>query len=301
METGDHEQEAAGATDSTLEASETDRRPRREFTLVVGLGASAGGLEAFRSFFKAMPADSGMAFVLVQHLDPERASALAEIVGSSTTMPVSQARSGDALTPNHVFVIPPDSVMTLADGVLKVSRGPSVAARRASVNAFLVSLAEDQGENAVGIVLAGFGNDGAIGVEAIRDHGGLTLAQAEFDHSPKTGMPHSAAASGYVDHILPVEMMPAALMEYWKYRTRTDGSKGPDGVRRDVGDRLGAICAVLNSRLGRDFSQYKTNTLMRRVQRRMQVLQSASVAAYLDELRQRPAEPELLFREVDRK
>ena len=298
MNSGADGREDSGPAGSVLQAAHDATPAAREPTLVVGLGASAGGLDAFRSFFKTMPADSGMAFVLVQHLDPERASALAEIVGSSTTMPVSQARTGDALAPNHVFVIPPDSVMTLSGGVLKVSRGPSIAARRASVNAFLVSLAEDQGENAVGIVLAGFGNDGALGVEAIREHGGLTLAQAEFDHSPKTGMPQSAAAGGYVDHVLSVEKMPAALIDYWKYRTRTDGSKGPDGVRTDVGDNLSAICAVLNSRLGRDFSQYKPNTLMRRVQRRMQVLQSASVADYLEQLRQRATEPELLFREV---
>jgi two-component system CheB/CheR fusion protein len=262
------------------------------------MGASAGGIEAFQAFFKAMPADSGMAFVLVQHLDPEHASALPEIIGASTTMPVAQAKTGDVLAQNRVFVIPPDSVLTVAGGTLRVARGASTPARRASIDAFLISLAEDQGENAIGIILAGFGSDGARGVEAIREHGGLTLTQAEFDHHPKTGMPQSAAASGCVDHVLPIEKMPAALLEHQTYRAKTDGEKGPDGVRKDVGDHLGAICAVLNSRLGRDFSQYKTSTLMRRIQRRMQVLQAESVTAYLEELRQRSDEPELLFREV---
>ncbi|MFD4838048.1 CheR family methyltransferase [Achromobacter sp. NPDC058515] len=262
------------------------------------MGASAGGLDAFRAFFRTMPTDTGMSFVLVQHLDPERASALPEIIGACTPMPVTLAKTGDALAPNHVFVIPPDSLMTLSEGVLQVVRAPSATARRASVNAFLVSLAEDQGEKAVGIILSGFGSDGARGVEAIREHGGLTLAQAEFDHSPKTGMPQSAALGGFVDHVLPVEQMPAALLEHWAYRLKVHSSKGPDGVHKDVAHQLGAICAVLNSRLGRDFSQYKSNTMMRRIQRRMQVLQSESVTDYVEQLRQRPDEPELLFREV---
>jgi two-component system CheB/CheR fusion protein len=267
-------------------------------TLAVGLGASAGGLESFRAFFANMPADTGMAFVLVQHLDPDHVSALVDILRGGTAMAVSQAEDGDALVPNHIFVIPPDATMTLVGGVLKVTRRAGVAARRASVDTFLISLAEDQGENAVGIILSGFGSDGARGVEAIKEHGGLTLAQAEFDHAPKVGMPASATSSGFVDNVLSVETMPAALIDHWRYRAKTDGAKGPDGVRLDVGDHLGAICAVLNSRLGRDFSQYKPNTLMRRVQRRMQILQVEDVPSYLEQLRERPDEPELLFREV---
>ncbi|ALM84581.1 hypothetical protein ASB57_17780 [Bordetella sp. N] len=238
-----------------------------------------------------------MAFVLVQHLDPDHASALADIVGASTAMPVTQAKTGDALVANHVFVIPPDAVMTLTKGVLTVARGPADAARRTSVNTFLVSLAEDQGENAVGIVLAGFGSDGALGVASIREHGGLTLAQAEFDHSPKPGMPQTAVAGGFIDRVLPVEQMPIALLEHWTYRTRTDADKGPDGLKQEVGHHLGVICAILDSRLGRNFSLYKTKTLMRRVQRRMAVLQCENVADYVEQLRQQPDEPEQLFRE----
>lgn len=270
----------------------------RAFTLAVGLGASAGGLDAFRSFFAQTPADTGMAFVLVQHLDPDHASALVDLLRDSTSMSVTQAQDGDPLVANHVFVIPPDATLTVKAGTLNVTRGAPATARRVSVDTFLTSLAEDQGENAVGIVLAGFGNDGARGIEAIKAHGGLTLAQAEFDHAPKPGMPESATTRGFVDNVLPVEKMPAALIDHWRYRAKTDGAKGPDGVRHDVGGHLGAICAVLNSRLGRDFSQYKSSTLMRRIQRRMQVLQVEDVPAYIEQLRERPDEPELLFREV---
>jgi two-component system CheB/CheR fusion protein len=159
---------------------------------------------------------------------------------------------------------------------MRACSAPPVA-RRVSINTFLMSLAEDQGENAVGIILSGFGSDGALGVEAIKEYGGLTLTQAEFDHSPKVGMPQSAAASGFVDHVLPVQGMPAALLDYMHFRVRTDGAKGHDDVSPDVANHLGTISAVLHSRLGRDFSQYKSGTIMRRVQRRMQVLRVDSV------------------------
>ena len=245
-----------------------------------------------------MPADTGMAFVLIQHLDPEHPSALVELIRRSTAMDVFEARSGMAVGPNQVFVIPPDAVLTIQAGILSLARPPTTAARRVAVNTFLISLAEDQEQDAVGIILAGFGADGALGVEAIKEHGGLTLAQAGFDHAPKSGMPQSAASGGHVDHVLPAAGMPQALIDYLRFRAETDGAKGPDGVGREVVDRLGAICAVMNSRLGKDFSQYKTNTLMRRVQRRMQVLQLDSVSTYIEHLREQPNEPELLFREV---
>jgi two-component system CheB/CheR fusion protein len=266
--------------------------------LVVGIGASAGGLEAFRAFFSALPPDTGMAFILVQHLDPVRNSSLAEILSGWTTMTVSAAEDGAAIAPNRVFVIPPDAILKIEGGVLRISRPASTTARQASIDTFLTSLAEDQGEDAVGIILSGFGADGAIGVEAIKEHGGLTLAQAEHDHAPKPGMPSSATARGYVDHVLAVADMPAALVNHLRYRSHADGAKGPDGLHPDLGDHLGAICAILSSRLGRDFSQYKSNTLMRRVQRRMQVLQVDTVPAYLEQLRERSSEPGLLFREV---
>lgn len=267
-------------------------------SLIVGVGASAGGLEAFKAFFQAVPADPGMAFVLVQHLDPEHRSALVNIVGDCTAMTVRSAEDGVAVEPNHVYVMPPDSVLRLESGVLRLTRPATTLARRVSINTFLTSLAEDQGENAVGIILSGFGSDGSLGVEAIKEHGGLTISQAEFDHAPKLGMPQSATATGWVDHVLPVEKMWDCLLHHRQFRSQTCGAKGPDGVRKDVEDNLGAISAILNSRLGRDISQYKTNTVMRRVQRRMQVLRTDTVLDYIEALRERSDEPDLLFREV---
>jgi two-component system CheB/CheR fusion protein len=296
---GDGADESAGRAVSGV-GHDDDRAaaPLEPTRLIVGIGASAGGLDAFRAFFARMPADTGMAFVLVQHLDPNYESSLVAIVGGYTGMTVHLAEDGVAVCPNQVYIIPPDAILTISDGILRLTRPAAPAARRTSINTFLVSLAQDQGENAVGIILSGFGSDGALGVVAIKEHGGLTLSQAEFDHHAKSGMPQSAASSGFVDHVLSVDEMPAALLDYQRHRKRSDSVKGPDGVRQDLATHLVTICAVLQSRLGRDFSQYKPGTLMRRIQRRMQVLQTDEVPSYIEQLRSQPNEAELLFREL---
>ena len=182
--------------------------------LVVGVGASAGGIDAYKAFFSNLPANTGMAFVLVQHLDPTHESALVQIIATYTRMPVHVARDGMEVKPNEVYVIPPDAILTIKGGMLHVARSAFPAARRAAVNTFLVSLAEDQGRNAIGIILSGYGSDGAIGIGAIKEYGGLTLSQAGINHHAKSGMPQSAVLSGFVDHVLPVEGMAAALMHY---------------------------------------------------------------------------------------
>ncbi len=162
----------------------------------------------------AMPADSGMAFVLVQHLDPDHESAMVEILARYTAMPISFARDGMIPAANTVTVIPPGTILTIHNGRLRLGRPPSLKARRMAVDLFLVSLANDQGPNAVGIILSGYGSDGTAGIAAIKESGGLTLCEAAFDHHAKLGMPQSAADSGFVDHVLPVEDMPAALLAY---------------------------------------------------------------------------------------
>jgi two-component system CheB/CheR fusion protein len=163
--------------------------------LIVGIGASAGGLEAFRTFFENMPPDSGMAFVLVQHLAPDRKSMLAEILGKTTAMTVAEATDGAEVLPNHVFVIPPDATLTIANGRLVVVKPAPPREQRRPIDSFLFSLARDQGENAVCVILSGIGSDGSLGLASIKEHGGLTIAQAEFDHHAKSGMPSSATAT----------------------------------------------------------------------------------------------------------
>ncbi|WP_303810281.1 chemotaxis protein CheB [Sandarakinorhabdus limnophila] len=182
--------------------------------LVVGIAASAGGLTAYEAFFAAMPADSGMVFVLVQHLDPEHDSALAEILAGYTAMPVDFARDRMIPAPNTITIIPPCAVLTIHEGRLRLIMAPPVKARRMVVDLFLVSLADDQGPNAVGIILSGYGRDGTAGIAAIKERGGLTMCEAAFDHHSKLGMPQSAADSGFVDLVLPVEDIPAALLAY---------------------------------------------------------------------------------------
>ncbi|UTP40895.1 hypothetical protein M9M90_06860 [Phenylobacterium sp. LH3H17] len=275
-----------------------DSDPGRVRHLIVGIGASAGGLDAFRSFFSEMPTDSGMAFVLVQHLDPDYKSALAEIIGECTAMPVVKATDGTIAAPNTVAVIPQNAILKIEGGVLRVALPETPTARRLSIDTFLVSLAEDQGENAVGIILSGFGNDGTLGIEAIKEGGGLTLSEATFDHRAKFGMPQSATAGGFVDYVLQPREMPARLLEYRDFKAKNSIQGLAETAEPGRVNHLLNICAVLNSRLGRDFAQYKSSTLMRRVRRRMQVLHIEDPAEYIAQLRSLPNEPDLLFREI---
>ena len=212
-------------------------------------------------------------------------------------MPVVKAADGTVAAPNSVAVIPQNAILKIEGGVLRVALPESPTARRSSIDTFFVSLAQDQGENAVGIILSGFGSDGTIGIEAIKEGGGLTLSEASFDHRAKFGMPQSAAAGGFVDYVLQPQEMPARLLEYRNFKYRTIDSL-PEASEAGRPNHLVTICAVLNSRLGRDFGQYKSSTLMRRVRRRMQVLHIEDPSEYIAQLRVLPNEPDLLFREI---
>lgn len=273
------------------------RKPPPASTMIVGIGASAGGLEAFKAFFAHMPVDGELAFVLVQHLAPDHTSLLAELVGRSTSMPVLEATHGMRVEARHVYVIPPDATLTIAGGVLQVCKPAPPREHRWPINTFFTSLAEDQGDCAVCVVLAGTGNDGAQGLRAVKDRGGLALAQSGFDHEAMTGMPANAVATGLVDAVMPVSDMPARLLAYQKQMRAAQQKKGSDGVRGDVAAHLKTICELLHAEVGHDFSHYKEKTLMRRIQRRMLVVQAETVADYIDHLRQYPNEHELLFRE----
>jgi two-component system, chemotaxis family, CheB/CheR fusion protein len=191
--------------------------------LIVGIGASAGGLAAFRSFLDHMPADTGMTFVLVQHLDPHHASMLVELLAPHTAMPVSQAVDGESVVGNHVYVIPPNATLAIEKGVLKVQSPAPAREHRRPIDSFFVSLAKDQGEQAVSIVLSGVGSDGTSGLRAVKTHGGFTLAQAEFDETAMQGMPTNAAATGLVDHIVAVEAMPEKLIAHQAHLSAANG------------------------------------------------------------------------------
>ena len=272
---------------------ECEKRP-----LIVGIGASAGGLAAFKSFLANMPPDPGMGFVLVQHLAPDHKSLLVELLGANSPLPVITVVDGITVKANCVYVIPPDATLTIKDGVLGLETPAPARQHRRPIDSFFVSLAEDQGECAVGIILSGVGSDGSLGIRAIKAHGGLTLAQAEFDHHALSGMPHSAAATGMVDHVMPVEAMPDKLMDYHSHMHDVAIRKDGDGVRKDIRNRLTEVTALLRACVKHDFSGYKESTLIRRLQRRMQVLQLDTIDAYIERMSGDPDEVQALFREV---
>ena len=267
-------------------------------SLIVGIGASAGGLDAFKSFFTHMPADSDMGFVLVQHLAPKHDSLLVELLSRHTAMPVIEAADGLKVEPRHVYVIPPDATLTITNGVLQLSKPAPPRQYRWPIDTFFTSLAEDQGDCAVSIVLSGTGSDGARGLRAVKEHGGLTMAQAGFDQVALAGMPASAAATGLVDAVLQVEAMSEHLLAHHCHLLEMHDRKGPDGTRQDLPAHLKTITDLLRTEVGHDFGQYKEKTLVRRIQRRMQVLQTATVPEYVAALRKDPGEAQQLFREI---
>ena len=276
-----------------MTAQESEKRP-----LIVGIGASAGGLAAFKTFLANMPPDPGLGFVLVQHLAPEHKSLLVELLGANSPLPVITAVDGATVKANCVYVIPPDATLTIKDGVLRLETPAPARQHRRPIDSFFVSLAEDQGECAVGIILSGVGSDGSLGIRAIKSHGGLTLAQAEFDHHALSGMPHSAAATGMVDYVMPVEAMPDKLADYHSHMNDVAVRKDGDGMRNDIRNRLPEVTALLRAGVKHDFNGYKESTLIRRLQRRMQVLQFDTIDAYIERMTGDPDEVKALFREV---
>jgi two-component system CheB/CheR fusion protein len=266
--------------------------------MIVGIGASAGGLEAFKSFFGALPEDSGMAFVLVQHLSPDHKSMLSELLGRVSAIGVIEARDGVRVTANTVYVIPPDSTLTIAQGRLNVTRPAPPRDHRRPIDTFLRSLAEDQGENAIAIILAGTGSDGSLGLTAIKDHGGFTLAQGGMDSQAMVGMPRSASATGQVDEVLPVEAMPARLKAYQDHLIRLVDRKVLVEPPPGGGAQISTIITALRARSGHDFSEYKEKTFGRRLKRRMHVLQLDTLEAYIEHFRQSPEELDRLFQEL---
>src|SRR5579871_1070442 len=250
---------------------------------VVGMGASAGGLASFEAFFRAMPPDSGAVFVLIQHLDPTRESLTAELVAKHTRMPVVQVERDTPVEANHVYVIPPNKYLTIEHGRLRLTAPTVPRGMRMPIDQFLRSLASDQQERAVGIILSGTGTDGALGLKEIKAAGGMTIVQKP-ETAPYDGMPRSAIATGGVDHVLPVEEMPAALLRYLRHAyVNREPTAAPEPAESP--DDLGTILAILRTRSKLDFTCYKKATLRRRVQRRMSLRHVARMADYAVVLR----------------
>jgi two-component system CheB/CheR fusion protein len=257
---------------------------------IVGIGASAGGVEALEQFFKSVPANNGLAFVVVTHLSPDRKSMLAEILSRATRMPVVDAQDNQEVEAEHVYVLPPGAILTINDGQLQL-RHTAPAHERAPIDVFFSALAEDQAEHAIGVVLSGGGSDGTLGLKAIKENGGLTVAQGSNVTRPRFAeMPSSAVAAGFVDLELPVENIAERIIAYVRNWGAFDPERPSDALTR--------IYAVLRARTGHDFNEYKERTFQRRVQRRMQVVQTTKLEEYAERLQQQPEEVSALFRDL---
>jgi two-component system CheB/CheR fusion protein len=243
-----------------------------------------------------MPADSGMAFVLVQHLDPTHESLGAELIGRHTSMPVVEVRAEMPVEENCVYVIPPNRYLTISGGTLHLTEPLERRGLRVPIDFFLRSLAQDQQERAIGIILSGTGTDGTLGVREIKAVGGIVVAQ-----SPETcqfdGMPRSAINTGVVDYILPVEKMPAALIDYLRH-WQGNGQKKQPPAAEEAPDHLPAILGLLRARVKYDFSCYKKGTLVRRIQRRMGLHRIADMSEYVDYLRKNKDDLDALYRDL---
>lgn len=262
---------------------------------IIGIGASAGGLEAFETFFKNVPAGSGMAFVLVSHLDPSHASMLAEILQRITPLPVIEAKDQMPVEPDHVYLIPPNRDLTIFHGILQLSVPSPARVMRMPIDTFLRSLAEDAGEKAMAVILSGSGTDGTLGLRSVLGAGGASFVQdpanAKYD-----GMPTSAIQNGLATYVLPVEKMFAEIAAYARsYVTRKIPIPlpSPDGKQP-----CAKILMTLRSKTGHDFSLYKQNTIRRRIERRMGVNNIERVDAYTRYLAENPSEVHLLFKEL---
>ncbi len=273
----------------------TDSYPSRESAPfpIVGVGASAGGLEAFTQLLRALPPDTGMAFVLVQHLSPTHESALAEILGRATRMPVMEVNDTPVVEPNHVYVIPPNRCMDIADGALQLAPREKAGNTRV-IDHFFRALAEDRRHLAIGVVLSGTASDGTLGLEAIKAEGGITFAQN--DSAQYEGMPHSAIASGCVDLVLPPGEIARELARIARHPYAV-----PDrGVTHepDSEPKLARVLQLLRRATGVDFSQYKFNTVYRRVTRRMVLHKLEELNAYADFLQNNPDELQALYADI---
>ena len=268
--------------------------------LITAWGASSGGLEALEQCFKHLPDDSGMAFVIVQHLAPDHTApdhtgALPELLARCTQMRVEQARNNVEVAPNRVYIIPPETTLTIEGRKLRVARPAEPRGKRTPIDSFFRSLARERGENAVCILLSGTGTDGTLGLREIKENGGMAMAQT-LESASYHAILRSAIETGLVDHILPVEEMPGKLLEYAAH-LRSLSSK-PNAFQEQIGTHLGKIHLLLQRRTGHDFSHYKESTIARRLERRMKAVQIDTVEQYAQTLERQPEEADRLFKDL---
>ena len=251
--------------------SPVTRRPR----FIVGIGGSAGSLEAFEEFFSQMPPDQGIGFVLVPHLDPTHKGMMPELLQRCTRMPVIQAEDHMPVAANHIYIIPPNKDLSILRGSLYLHEPAAPRGWRTPIDYFFRQLAEDQGERAVAIILSGMGSDGTLGIKAVKEHLGLAMVQ-ETASAKFNSMPRNAVGTGLIDYVAPVEQLPVKLMAYIAQSAKKP--KGPALPQSTITAALSKVLILLRSHTGHDFSFYKRNTLYRRIERRMNVNQIGNIA-----------------------
>jgi two-component system CheB/CheR fusion protein len=262
---------------------------------IVGIGASAGGLEALELFLRRTPAGNGMAFVIIQHLNPTHKGIMPELLQHSTDMKVIQVKDRTKVRPDCVYVIPPNKDMSILHGILHLLEPTAPRGLRLPIDFFLRSLAQDRQEHSIGVILSGMGSDGTLGLRAIKEKAGVALVQdpatAKFD-----GMPRSAVDAGLADIVAPVEELPGKIMAYLQ---RTPLIASTEVTLEDKrNSALEKAVILLRARTGHDFSLYKPNTLYRRIERRMGIHQINKIAAYVRYLQENSQELDLLFKEL---
>lgn len=264
---------------------------------IVGVGASAGGLEAFTQLFKNLPSDPGMAFVLIQHLAPAHESMLTELLSKAIAMPVKEVKDGMTVDPDNVYVIPPDSEMIIFQGVLHLTPREKTRGQYMPVDSFLRSLAQDSRNNAIAVILSGSGSDGSNGIRAVKGEGGIVFAQDET--AKYDGMPKSAINTGSVDFVLPPDKIAAELLRMRRhpYLAAVRHGETVQIIPAEEND-LNKIFIMLRSAKGVDFTSYKRSTIMRRVTRRMLLQKMEEMGKYVVYLKENPSEIETLYQDI---
>lgn len=280
-------------TTSKTKKASTPRKSSKLY--IVGIGASAGGLEAVNAFFDQVPEDSGLSFVLVQHLSPDYKSMMPELLARHTKLKIEKAAHNMLVNPNTIYTIPADKNMTVVQGRLRLEERESPKTLNLPINIFFKSLAEDQEQRAIGIILSGTGSDGTLGMESIKEHGGMVIAQdpysAAFDSMPK-----SAIATGLVDFILKPEVMPTTIINYVKHPYVKTTSA--DLLNIEAGDEILRMLTLIHQKTNMDFRHYKKSTIIRRIERRMGIRNILSRDLYLKYLHDNPEEIELLSNDM---
>jgi two-component system, chemotaxis family, CheB/CheR fusion protein len=264
--------------------------------LVVGLGASAGGIQALKQFFSRVPKDSGIAYVVILHMSPEHESKLAEILQAASSIPVTQVRDQTEVKPDNVYVIPPNQNLSMSDGHLSLTDMISVHERRSPVDLFFRTLAETNEARSVSVILSGTGANGSMGLKRVKEHGGVTFVQ-EPDEAEYDDMPRNAISTGLVDYVLPVGEIPAKIFSYNQQRGKIQIASAADIAVTDE-QAFTEIFTQLRIRTGHDFSNYKRGTMLRRIERRIGIAELKNLPEYARYLRNNRNEAEALLKDL---